>query len=117
MSAVAAVALPELPLVFRDMRDGDLPFIVSTWVRSLATPAFAQSRDVYLTNMRKSAQMTLKRSARVVVLASSDYDETIVGWACGDDGVVHHAYVRPEIHTKSAGRAWVDALIASAKGA
>jgi len=112
-----AAALPELPLVFRDMREGDLPFIVSTWVRSLMAPACWQSRDAYLTNMRKSAQVTLKRSARVVVLASSDHDATIVGWACGDDGVVHHAYVRPEIHTKGAGRAWVDALLASAKGA
>lgn len=108
--------LPELPLAFRDMREGDLPFVVSTWVRSLAVPACWRTRDEYLSNMRRSAQMTLRRSARVVVMVSSDHDSTIVGWACGDDGVVHHAYVRPEFHTKSAGRAWVDALLQAARG-
>ena len=108
--------LPELPLLLRDMREGDLPFVVSTWVRSLQMPACWGSRDAYMTNMRKSAQQTMKHAARTVVLASSDSDSTILGWACGDDGVVHHVYVRPEIHTKHAGRVWVDALMSAAKG-
>lgn len=105
--------LPALPMVLRESREGDLPFIVSTWVQSLGVQPW-MPRTAYLTNMRKSAMATLGR-ARVVVLASNDHDATILGWACGDTGVVHHAYFRPELLASPAGREWVDAVVGAAK--
>lgn len=106
-------ALPALPMTLRAMLPGDLAYVVSTWACSLTPPPW-MARNAYRTNMRAAAQLTMRRAARVVVLASSDHESTILGWACGDDGVVHHAYARPELRQSSAGRAWIDALVHAA---
>lgn len=106
----AAVPLATSPVVLRPLREGDLAFVVSTWVQTLAVQPWAGSRAAYLSAMRRSA-LHMARAARVLVLASSEHDATILGWVCGDVGVVHHAYFRPELLRNGAGRAWVDNAI------
>lgn len=104
-----------LPLSLRPMREGDVAYVVSTWAQSLDAP-YWMARDAYRSNMRRSASAIIGHAARVVVLCSSDHESTILGWACGDDGVVHYAYVRPALRSGAAGRAWVEKLIAAARG-
>lgn len=109
-------ALPDLPLVLRAMRPDDVAFVVDTWVRSLP-PRHWMPEGEYRTNMRRSVTRALESSRRVIVLASSEHESTIMGWAVGDDGVVHHAYVRPRLRQGQAAKAWTDALVRAAMGA
>jgi len=104
----------DLPLALRGMRQADIAFVVSTWAQSVGDPQL-MARGEWLSNMRLSAQTTMLRAKRVMVLVSSEHEGTILGWACGDDGVVHHAYVRPAMR-KASGQEWVAKLLRAAKG-
>jgi hypothetical protein len=109
-------ALPDLPLVLREMRPDDVAFVVDTWVRSLP-PRHWMPEAEYRTNMRRSVACMLERGGRHIVLASSEHESAIMGWAVGSEGVVHHAYVRPKLRRGQAAKAWVDALVQAARGA
>lgn len=47
-------------------------------------------------------------TARVVVLASGP---TVHAWACGDEGMLHYAYVPPELRERGMARELVTALL------
>jgi hypothetical protein len=109
--------LPDLPLVVRPMQPGDLAFVIDSWVRSLPPPPpwHPLQGDAYLTMMRNTVAATLSRARYAFVLASSEHEATIMGWAVGEPGALHNVYARREARM-GAGLAWVHATARAAMG-
>lgn len=94
------------------MVEGDLAFVVSTWVLSMPAPHWMAER-AYRTNMRRAVASAMKHS-KTVVLASREHEATIMGWACGVDGAVLHAYFRPGLRENAVGRAQIQCVVREA---
>lgn len=107
-------AAEALPIRIRAMLDGDIPFVVSTWVNTLKAPHWMPEAE-YRSNMRKAVLATVRR-CRVVVLCAMHKESSIEGWACGEPGLFHHVYVRPTYfrHDPEQGRRIGDALCKAA---
>jgi len=100
----------------REMRESDLPLIVSTWPR-FQRPACVAARD--WGSEARRAILALIRRANVVVLCSVEHESTIEGWSAGIGGTLLGIYIRPSYlrHAPHHSRALSDALIRHAKEA
>ncbi len=76
-------------ILAREMTASDRRFVVPTWVRG-SHYAVPMSRRWRLVD-----RMLDEERVRVVVLATNDL--AVHGWAAGSEGVLHFAYVPPEL--------------------
>lgn len=78
----------------REMAASDRPFVVSTWGNSSSYKGMRRRQRFALVDR------VLDAGAPVIVLANGP---TIHAWACGRDGVLHFAYLPPELRGKGLG--------------
>jgi len=78
------------PVILRTFAPGDLPYLLSTWLRDLrdADPGPLPD-DLYFTAHRTQVERVLAApSVRVTVAAASDRPEEILGYAVSEPGEV-----------------------------
>lgn len=96
----AVVTIPtELPeVVFREARDSDTAFLISSWLRSFAASKLAlmADSDAYFQGYKLLVEAALSRSRVLVACQKADPD-AIVGWVAVEPGDVprlHYVYVK-----------------------
>lgn len=97
--ATVYVGGERVELALRPMVDGDLAFVMSTWMRSYAGRVQGIVRkDVFHEHHRRLAERLIA-SERVTVACSPTSETTIHGWCCTGNAspVLHYAYVPPEL--------------------
>lgn len=106
----------------RPMREADLNFIRSSWLRSNARtiPDGLVGRDAYFALHWEVAMALLDRPrTRCVMAVSRDDEDHLVGWACGEAaeesrpvrGLVHYAYVKKPFRRNGVARALVEEVL------
>jgi GNAT superfamily N-acetyltransferase len=95
----------------RELEAGDRPFVAATWGKSYAPIArkMGMLSSVFYAEHPRVVDATLER-ADVVVLCSQRVPSTIFGWACGEPGLLHWAYVVPELRGRGVGRRLIVAV-------
>lgn len=85
-----------LPVVIRAMEPLDTPFVFSSWLRSYrANSDMRVSQSLYYAGHHEVIEGLLKAPGVEVVVASPEGDpNTILGWCCRGQGVVHYVYVK-----------------------
>lgn len=82
--------------LYRELRDTDLPFVQSSWLRShrMSMPDF--SDGAYYGAMAKRIDRLRREGATTVIACNPENTDYIVGWICFGPaaGVVHYCYVR-----------------------
>lgn len=82
-----------LDVMLRPMRESDKPFIYKSWFLSYREVGGRGQRGrVYFEGQRKIIKNALRAGVQVVVWAGDA--DTILGWICGDEKVVHYVYVK-----------------------
>ena len=91
-------ATADLPVAYRQSRDEDRAFVLSTWIRSYKGRGIAQglSPDAYYAGQRVVAERLLDAHGATVACADDD-DDVIYGWCVSDGQIVHYAYVKREL--------------------
>lgn len=87
-----------VPISIRPCRMEDRPFILQTWVRSLAdAPTYRWlPAPAFYAEMNARAHHLVERYADTTFMAVLDTDDdAFVGWVCSTPGqVIHHLYVK-----------------------
>lgn len=78
----------------RPVQPGDMGFIVNSWVRSYENSPFARALGPAYLNLQDTIAKRIIAKEATLVLCLSDDPETIVGWACTGENVVHYVYVK-----------------------
>lgn len=84
-------AVPELPIVIRDVRPSDLALVSSSWKKSLRSSSPALSDGAYFRLMNAVAEEVLSGAPTIRVACSPVDDDVILGWLCAsatDAGIV-----------------------------
>lgn len=84
-------------VVVRDPTDADMPCVLSNWLRSLrhgCSDARRIRSSLYFDVQRSRIARMLASGARLSVAAYEPGPELIMGWACGETGVLHYVYVK-----------------------
>lgn len=104
----------------RDMREGDLNFIRSSWLRSNArtVPQALVPSDAYFELHWEVAMGLLERPAvRCVMATDPNDDDHLVGWACGEPAgaarrpLLHFAYVKKPFRRHGVARLLVERAV------
>jgi GNAT superfamily N-acetyltransferase len=111
--------LPE-NVVLRPVRESDLNFIRSSWLKSYRPLYTMVPNPVYYAVYHGVVEGLLARpTSRTVVACASDHDDHILGYACAEptEQRFHWAYVKEPFRRIGIGRALVrDALVGAAPG-
>lgn len=102
------VQVADIPMLLRPMQPDDRAFVGSTWGKSYERFA-PVCRAVYLAEHRRVIDRCLDDAA-TMVLAPEARPTTLFGWACGERGVLHWAYVVPELRKNGAAKLLVCAV-------
>lgn len=89
------------PVQYRAATKADLPFILSSWVRSYThkrRPPEGLTLKAFRAGLRLVIADILRESTTRLVVACNPHNERLIwGWACYDDGpkaVLYYAYVK-----------------------
>lgn len=79
--------------IIRPYRDTDIDVVIGTWIHSYekhapATPAYKAGQRKLIHRLIASPW------TRIMVAASSEYDDAVLGWACAEDNVLHYCHVK-----------------------
>lgn len=91
-----------LPIAFRDVAEGDVPFIFSSWLQSYRDSEEVRNigNDAYFGGHHKViAELAQRPEAKCFVACASDFPAQIFGWAYGESGaetVLHYVYVKQQ---------------------
>ena len=94
----------------------DEPFIFNSWIRSYhQSPEGSSMRDnIYAERQHKRIEMFLAR-ATFIMLRPDDWDEGIVGYACGErmrgQNVFHYAFVKTGFRGQGHGDRLLQAIV------
>ncbi len=109
-----------LPLLIRQAQQDDVPFIMSSWLKSFRDKdqGFAEGcpNRIFYACHHRVVEVLLPRSMVVVACDEND-PRTIVAWACyerGDGGclVVHYLYVKQPLRRNGVARQLMTTLLA-----
>lgn len=102
--------MSDAPLfVLRAGHAGDHPFVVDSWVKSYQSyvmmrecPHCGGAGRIYrgqrfLRGHKRLVREILARGAALLVACMPDDPETILGWACTEDGVVHYVFTKRDV--------------------
>ena len=96
----------------RDGRESDWPFVFATWLRayadSRAVHALTDDKREYFTAHHAIVEAILHRGKLVIATALGD-ENTILGYAVYEPGVLHFCYVKASFRKHGVGRALVQA--------
>lgn len=97
-----------MKLSLRLMRPHERRYVVSTWVQSFAAVSPWSAR---LTRSEHwpVVDRILDRDAPVMVLSTEG--GAVHGWACGEGGTLHYAYIPPELRERGLGRRVIEAAL------
>ncbi len=86
-----------LPIILRPMHDGDLGFVIETWLRSNRRGGGYHGEDcsdpVYWHGQRRLVDRLLSTCTTMVAESTTEAN-LIAGWICRTPETVHYAYVR-----------------------
>lgn len=99
------------PIAIRPGVEDDLRFVMQTWIRSYK-PVVKVNEAVYDKEHPELIKRIL-RGAKLSVACSPDVQSTIHGWACGDAGVLHYAYVPSAFRGRGVARALIQSVLGS----
>jgi len=91
-------------MIHRAMTPTDRRYVVPTWAQSASYEGLAKPKRFELVDR------ILDAGATCIVLAN---DRTVHAWACGSDGVLHYAYVPPELRGKGLARRLISLVLGS----
>lgn len=90
-------------MIVRPFKDGDLNFILSTWLRSYydaltqyskrAQARLAPSHDVFFQEHQRKIKETLK-TAKVFILTTAEENDQIIGYIVFEGDALHFCYVK-----------------------
>lgn len=89
-------------IALREAEPDDASYVIQTWVRSyrpnsrIASEIYDKGHDNLVRN--------ILRTTRVVVACNPDAETAILGWACGQPGLLHYAYVPAALRHKGLAR-------------
>lgn len=108
--ASEAMGLERSNYVIRGGVGGDVGFVMQTWLRSAQKdfPLCLVPRDLFYASHGKLVEGAVGRSV-VLVAASPEDADLIMGWACVEQGVLHFVYVKGSLRGFGLGRALLDA--------
>lgn len=89
-------------MIIREMTARDRRYVVPTWAHGSRYDGMHR-RDRFALVDR-----LLDAGARCIVLATDE--RTVHAWACGDDDLLHYAYVPPELRGEGLARQAITAL-------
>jgi GNAT superfamily N-acetyltransferase len=94
-----------LDLQWREMRDEDRNYVLSSWLRSYADSSEFRhlARGVYFALYEPVVKQLLKRST-VAVAYTADLPDSILGWLAVEGDIVHYALVKPRWRKLGIGR-------------
>lgn len=87
----------ELRPILREPRDSDMDLVVGSWLRSYRKHAPLTRDDVYYPGQRQLIGKLLSSAfIRILICASSEQDDTVLGWACAhpDLSLLHYCHVK-----------------------
>lgn len=93
-----AISSSDLPVAYRQSRDDDRAFILSTWLRSYKGRgmSYGVDADAYYAGERIVAERLLDAYGATIACADDD-DDVIYGWVVADGQIVHYGYVKREL--------------------
>jgi hypothetical protein len=88
----------DLPVAYRDSRDEDRAFILSTWMRSYKGRGMSGGVDAaaYYAGQRVVAERLLDAHGATIACADDD-DDVIYGWVISDGQIIHYGYIKREL--------------------
>lgn len=110
---------PTIPLLFRPAGDGDLAYVVRTWIESYRDEQKEMRTSDYEDWMR------LRINADVLLAVHESEPDAIVGWIAVDPGVLgegatlgrfHYCYVRRRYRGQGVGRALFEQITGNIVG-
>lgn len=92
-------------IVMREAADGDLPYVLSSWVRNYGDTIRRTHRQRAIIEFRRDyVNRIVGKSPRIVVLCSSRSPSTLHGYAVVLDGALAWAYVTKDLRGMGLGR-------------
>lgn len=86
------------PVVLRDMQEGDLSWVMSSWLQSYRDYATSklirQMPSVEYWRRWRNVVEAIMAKSHVTVATPADSTSTILGWICYEDGIVHYVHVK-----------------------
>lgn len=97
--------MTDIPLKFRSMTDGDVPFLVSTWIQSAFRNGLAAhvSNEIYYRRQR-ALVLRLLATDSVLVACDPEAPDVVFGWVCYRPGVLHHVVTKAAFKGLGIGR-------------
>lgn len=102
-------------VTIRAARPADEPFIYSTWIKHYGASVVAKlvrPKARYAREQHDLVERLLSEAA-VLVAADVEDDGHIFGWACGEKGTLHYAYVKAGARREGLGRLLIARVVGS----
>lgn len=87
----------ELRPILREPRDSDMDLVIGSWLRSYRKHAPLTLDSIYYPGQRKIINdIMINSNNRLLVCASSEYDDAVLGWCCADPvrQILHYCHVK-----------------------
>jgi|SRR5688572_11308790 len=109
----------DLPVRIRDLRAGDINFVLKSWLKSYKESMFATNIPgaVYFDEHKQVIMGELARGSEIVVAVNEEDDDQIIGFLCFDRTrlgtclIVHYIYVKSPFRKMGVGRVLMDEAI------
>lgn len=86
--------MSELPVLLRPLAEGDVNFVLNSWLKSYEDSGWTKVAGKAYWKGHRIAILRLIRSAHVVIACDPEDHDTILGWACTNGRYVHYVYVK-----------------------
>lgn len=89
-----------MEILTRPAKAQDLNFVFDSWMKSWRVSKWSGTipNHLYYETQRTLIEDLIARGAKIVIAYPEGYDETILGWACGEEkagkAVLHYVYVK-----------------------
>lgn len=111
------MSLPDIVSI-RDMRDADLNFIRSSWLKSYSSYCPCPDPKAFFPVHWDVVMGLMDRAdAKIAIACASDDEDHILGWACAEPRiqVFHWAYVKSAVRYQGIGKALIARVLDGSK--
>ncbi len=100
------------PVAFRDAIEGDLNYIISSWLKNYrkSPRTWDIESDLFYDGKRghKAVVLSLLSRCKVVIACHREETDQIYGWVCHEEDAIHYIHVKEVYQRMGIGRALLE---------